>query len=146
MIHGEAKMLRRRAALACPKVEDLLALLEQASESSHALQTRLADLVGCTPKTIGTWKRKKAAPHIYAPRLIEVEAKLRARLAPKEPACEERPLPLMANVVSVRVEGEQALVSFSLKVPGEEGVRSVCEVLVPRTALPSLGVRNEPAP
>lgn len=33
------------------------------------------------------------------------------------------------------VEGDQALVSFALKVPGEEVAREVVEVLVPRSAL-----------
>lgn len=150
MIHGEAKMLRRRAAAMCPDVKAIRRLLEEATDATWGSQARLAELLGCSPWTIRRWERGTKRPSAaYTVRLRELERRLRERpatineelrgVAKQEdeasPTKTERPLPLTANAVSVRVEGEQALVSFTLKVPGEKMAREVVEVLVPTSSL-----------
>ena len=131
-------MLRRREALACPDVRGLLALVEQVTGAPRGAQNRLADLVGVKHTTISKWAKGAPVPHVYVAKLVEVETKLKARVETPKAAPVTRPLPLMANVVDVRVEGEQALLRFALKVPGEETAREVVAVLVPRGLLASL--------
>jgi len=136
-VHGETKILRRRAALACPDVKELRQLLERATGVAHGSQARLMALVGCSRGALRNWERGGKVATFFVPKLVEVEATLRARVEAqeREVAPPKPSLPLMANVVEVRVDGEQALLRFELKVPGEEVAREVAEVLVPRATL-----------
>lgn len=138
---GEARMIRRREAAKCPDVGELRRLLIEASGIDFGSQKRLADMVGVLPTTIGRWEKGSRVPHVYVAKLVDVETKLKARIAPSvEAPRSERSLPLMANAVDVRVEGEQALVRFALKIPGDDAARSVAEILVPKALLTALRI------
>jgi DNA-binding XRE family transcriptional regulator len=142
-------MLLRRTP--CPDVKELRRLLGAAMGAEIATQAQLADLLGCTTETIKSWEKGRKKPtRPFVLRLLEIERSLKARrlslhdeirlgILPgdAEPRPERR-APFVASAVSVVVEGDQALVRFSLKVPGEALARTVAEVIVPRAILPSL--------
>jgi transcriptional regulator with XRE-family HTH domain len=130
------------------KIEHVLLGAAQGREIASQLQ--LADLLGCTTESIKKWEKgakKPARPFVL--RLIEIERSLKNRklslndeirlgIASEGSTPEsrhERPAPFSASAVSVVVEGGQALLRFTVKVPGETLARTVAEVLIPRAAL-----------
>jgi transcriptional regulator with XRE-family HTH domain len=78
MVHGEAKMLRRRALAACP---DVRALRERLSNYVGLPVTReyLASLVGCSKDAIKGWEKGKRPLAVFAVRLAALEKKLGAK-------------------------------------------------------------------
>ena len=134
----------------CPDVAELRRLLGRGMGVASATQEHLAELVGCSPDAIRGWERGRRRPsRVFVTRLAELESRLRARTVsideelargapvqapPPEPQ-RESTAPLFANLVSVTVEGEQALISLRLMVPGEREPRTVASVLVPKAAL-----------
>lgn len=146
-----AVRVRRRDA--CPDVAELRRLLGDALGAARATQAHLAELVGCSLRSIIRWEQGERRPSAgFRPRLLELERKLRARAlsiddelarGTREPELRAgRTLPLVADVVSVDVEGDRALLRFGLKVPGEPEPRTVVEVLVSRwTAGEAFGTR-----
>ena len=140
-------VLRRKQRQQAVDVRELRHLVEAVMGiPAHGSRLRLAELVGCSSHTVTKWEKGRRPSLAYVPRLIELEAKLRARkgrsvdeellgeVAPIVPA-PLRPMPLVASAMSVKVEGEQALVTFTLKIPGESMARVVAEVLIPRSVV-----------
>ena len=75
MIHGEAKMLRRRTVAACP---DVKALRERLSTYVGLPVTLdyLASLVGCSPRTIMRLEKGSRPLPVFAERLAALDRKL----------------------------------------------------------------------
>lgn len=146
MTRDEAKMLLRRTP--CPDVKELRRLLGATMGVEIATQVQLADLLGCTTETIKKWEKGQKKPtRPFVLRLVEIERSLKnrklslndeIRLGIREEgteSCHERPAPVSASAVTVTIEGGQALLRFTIKVPGEALARTVAEVLVPSSAL-----------
>jgi transcriptional regulator with XRE-family HTH domain len=72
VIHGEAKMLRRRALAACP---DVKALRERLSTYVGLPVTReyLAGLVGCSKDAIKGWEKGSRPLTVFAERLAKID-------------------------------------------------------------------------
>jgi hypothetical protein len=133
----------------CPSITELLGLLEKAL-GTRATRKHLAELVGCSALAVIRWERGTHFPSpAYRPRLLELERRLRERGASlgdelrgaavpaTTPASSptDGKLPLVADVIGVKVEGGRALLTFGLAIPGEREPRSVAEVLVPLASL-----------
>jgi transcriptional regulator with XRE-family HTH domain len=131
-----------------PNIRELRRLIEQVTGSRTGSQAKLAELVGCTAETISSWEKGTRRPYpSYRAKLVEIEKRLKAKkgsaldevrdtpMRATEPPAVARPLPLVANRASARMDAEQVLLRFALKLPGEDEPRSVAEILVPRAAL-----------
>jgi DNA-binding XRE family transcriptional regulator len=78
VIHGEAKIMRRRAALACPDVKALRQRLTS-YVGLPVTQDYLGRLVGCSGKTVLKWERGTRPLPVFAVRLAAVEKALAAK-------------------------------------------------------------------
>jgi transcriptional regulator with XRE-family HTH domain len=130
-------------------------LLERVTGTPHGSQARLARLLGCRATTVSTWEHGRARPSpVYARKLVEIERSLHARpLSVVDEIKSARPdvvttspalapsvagSPLVATSATVTLEGDQALLRFVLKVPGELEPRHVADVLVSKAVFAGL--------
>ncbi len=136
-----------------PDPREVRRLLGKAMGVVSATQERLAELLGCSSDTVKDWEgkqRRHRPSRVFRARLVELEARLRARkftidddifgreVPVESSGPEARSLPLTATEATVTLEGERALLRFSLKVPGEADTRTVAEVLVAKSVIAEL--------
>jgi len=121
-----------------PDVVELRRLMGQAMGVPVTLK-RLTELIGCSLRSLIRWERGERPALAFRPRLRELDRMLRAGKFSISEALETKPerprAPLVASGVSVTLEGAQALLRFTLAVPGEAVERRVVEIVVPQEAL-----------
>lgn len=100
---------------------------------------RLTELIGCSMRSLIRWEKGERPALAFQPRLRELDRMLRAGRFSITEALETKPdkprAPLVASGVSLTLEGTQALLRFTLAVPGEPVERRVVEIVVPQDAL-----------
>jgi hypothetical protein len=120
-----------------PDVKELRRRIGEAM-GVHCTLRKFALLVGASWRSVWRWERGGRVTLGFRPRLLQLDRLLNEGTFSVEDALDaaaRTPAPLVASTVSVTLQGGQALLRFSLAVPGEETARLVAEIMVPPNAL-----------